>query len=218
MNKKQLKFFRAIQENDINTIKFLINDTDVDPAENKNYAIRKASEYGFLDIVKILLKNKNIDPSVDNNLAIRKASMFGFLDIVKILANDKRVDPSDQNNNAIKEAITFGREDVVHFLLTIVKADDFFIGLAAEEGQLTLFNFFLNELNLDPCSHRFYALKKASRNGHYDIVKLLLQIEGMRTSDDDNQAIHNAFSYEFPDIVKLLLTHEDTDLLQDIMP
>ena len=60
---KQEKFEKAVRENNIETVKKLLKDSEVDPADNDNYAIRCASEYGYIEIVKLLLADKRVDPA-----------------------------------------------------------------------------------------------------------------------------------------------------------
>jgi len=87
---KQNYFKEAILQNHTNTIKILLKDKRVNPADDDNYAIKRASYNGHLEIVKLLLKDKRVNPADDNNYAIIWASENGHLEIVKLL-KDKRV-------------------------------------------------------------------------------------------------------------------------------
>ena len=100
----QEQFYKAIKENNIQSIKLLLKNDKVNPSKDTNYPIRFASINGFFDIVKLLLNDKRVDPSKYDNWAIQLASENGHVGIVKLLLKDKRVDPSDYNNVCIIKA------------------------------------------------------------------------------------------------------------------
>jgi len=87
-----------------------------DPRYKENKAIRRASEYGHLDILNRLLQDERVNPSDDNNYAIRRASSNGYLAVVERLLQDERVDASDWRNDAIKQANANGHLAVVERL------------------------------------------------------------------------------------------------------
>ncbi len=74
-----------------------MDDTRVDPSDNFNYAIRKASENGHVEIVRLLLSgntslplrlttiDKRVNPGRNYNIAIRNASSNGHLKVVQEL-------------------------------------------------------------------------------------------------------------------------------------
>ena len=113
---KECEFKEAIKNNDINNVKLLLQDNNIDPSANSNIAIRIASEYGFTELIVLLLKDKRVDPSDYGDDAFRYASENGFIDIVKLLLKDKRVDPKSNFNWAIKKAMTHEHLDVVELL------------------------------------------------------------------------------------------------------
>ena len=95
----------AILKNNIDIVKLLLADPRVDPTESvdsscvSNYAIRVASENGYVDIVKLLLEDERVDPFDNYNYAIKYAYENGHIDIVELLWNDKRVKCTLQNDN-----------------------------------------------------------------------------------------------------------------------
>jgi len=143
-NKKYVTWFlRNIKEND--NMYFLI--------ENKNDAIKWASENGHHKVVKILLQDKRVDPSADDNCAIKWASDNGHHKVVKLLLQDKRVDPSAGDNYAIRFASENGHHEVVKLLLQHSK--------------------------VDPSAEDNYAIRYASEYGHHEVVKLLKNHKGV---------------------------------------
>lgn len=93
-----------------------ITDFRVDRSAADNYAIRVASQRGYIEIVKVLLADPDVDPSADSNYAIRLASQNGHTDIVKLLLGDERVNPADKNNEAIRLAAENGHTDIIELL------------------------------------------------------------------------------------------------------
>jgi len=81
----------AVKKGQTSVVKMLLGC--VDPSANYNYAIRKASENGHLDIVNMLLAEQRVDPSAYDNYAICAASHHGHLLVVRVLLADSRVDP-----------------------------------------------------------------------------------------------------------------------------
>ena len=58
---------------------------------NDQYAIRWASENGYLQIVTSLLKDSRVDPSAEGQYAIKWASQNGHHEVVETLLKDSRV-------------------------------------------------------------------------------------------------------------------------------
>jgi ankyrin repeat protein len=144
---------KLINDNDLEGVKKAIED-GADPSSHMNYAIRTASEKGYIEIVKLLINDKRIDPSDNRNDAIKYSSEHGYTEIVELLLQDKRVDPSANNNSAIRYASDSGHLEVVKLLLT--------------------------DERVDPSAEDNSAIKGASYNKHLEVVKLLLQDERVR--------------------------------------
>jgi hypothetical protein len=113
---KQDDFDNAIQVNNYKVVKTLLNDPEVDPTNNVNFAIRISSEHGFIDIVKLLLNDPRVDPTDDFNDAIRYASRSGETETVRLLLTDSRVNPTSVNNSAISNAELNGYIETVALL------------------------------------------------------------------------------------------------------
>ena len=96
---KQKIFKKAVEDNNTNIVESLIHHQEVNPSDEKNYAIRFASEFGFFEIVKILLNDKRVDPSELDNWAIRRASIEEHFEIVILLLNHHwKTPPLKQQN------------------------------------------------------------------------------------------------------------------------
>ncbi len=104
-----------------------------DLADNDNYAIRIASEYGQTEVVKLLLTSSRVDPTAGTNFAITFASEYGHADVVKLLLDDGRADPTTRNNYPIKWATQNGHDAVVKLLLADKRVIDSIINSGDEK-------------------------------------------------------------------------------------
>ena len=106
---KENQLIKAVNNNDLSTVKNLLKDKKIHPQKDNNDALYIASQNGYLDIVKLLLKDKRVDPSNHSNQHFRVAAIFGHFNVALILLNDKRVNPTDCNNQAISQtALKYG--------------------------------------------------------------------------------------------------------------
>ena len=158
------------------------NDAKINVTIDNNYAIRKASSEGHIELVKLLLQYEKVDPTADYNYAIRKASCRGFSEIVELLLQCEKVDPM------------WGSADIKSaFSETLWR------------GNITIIKLLLNSGKVDPVADSNYAIREASRYGFTGIVKLLLQCDKVDPTADSNYAIRKASYRGYTEIVKLLL-------------
>ena len=188
----------------------------VDPSFDNNYAIRRASMDGYLEIVKLFLADQRVDPSDYNNTAIQWASQKGRLEVVKLLLADQRIDPSDEYNYAIRLASENGNLEVVKLLLADQRVDpsddnNNAIQLASLNGYLEVVELLLADQRVDPSGQQNTAIQWASMNGHLDIVKLLIGDQRVDPSACDNYAIRWASENGHIEVVKLLLADQRVD-------
>ena len=142
------EFIGAAQTGDINKVKLLLTNPEVNPAAIDNRAILLASENGHTEIVRLLLSDPRVDPTAENNWAIRSASRHGHTEVVRLLLADPRVDPAANDNYVIRLASLYDRTEVVKLLLT--------------------------DSRVDPAANNNLAIRWASENGHVEVVRLLL--------------------------------------------
>jgi ankyrin repeat protein len=111
------ELYQAIGENDIDRVRILLQNPEVDPTADNNEALRYSSWKGHYEIVQLLLQDPRIDPSAHQNQALINAAVAGRTNIVELLLQDPRVNPSDSKNAAIELASTNGHIDIVRLLL-----------------------------------------------------------------------------------------------------
>lgn len=71
---KQRAFFKAIKQGNLEAVKELLHDEEVDPTTRDNYALCLASEKNNLELIELLLNDKRIDPSVPDNFVFYTAA------------------------------------------------------------------------------------------------------------------------------------------------
>jgi ankyrin repeat protein len=130
---------------DVDTFKYLVG-LGADFRAIDDYATRKTSEDGYLEIIKYLV-SIGADISARNNYAIKTASKNGRLEVVKYLVG-LNADFKAGNNYAVRMASEKGHLDVVKFLV---------------------------ECGADFCADDAYAIRWAFINGHSEVVKYLIE-------------------------------------------
>ena len=159
----------AVRHNNIKTVISLLRK-GINPTENRNEAIREASEHGCTEIVNILLywlgpEYQYVDPTDNNNEAIRMASFYGHTKIVRLLLKWKSpigfedVDPTVNNNESIRKASENGHTEIVKILLK-------WRGTGILSGK-----------KVDPTVYNNQIIKIACLQGYIEIVKLLVNDE-----------------------------------------
>jgi hypothetical protein len=172
----------------LNIVKFFLEETNVDPADDDNNAIQQASKNGHLDIVRLLIVDPRVDPSDNEDSAIQLASAFGHTEIVRLLLLDSRVDPTTQSNEPLL--------------------------IASSHGHLEVVRLFIKDSRVDPSFPWNWAIIDASSKGHLEVVRLLIADPRVDPSDCGNSAIQGAKKSGHHQVVDLLLTHPKVKLEQ----
>ncbi len=87
----QDQFFNFVQENNIENVKLLLNNKNIDPCSHGNFAIQFASSKGYTEMVCLLISDNRTDPSDNQNFSIRFAFENKYFDTVNLLWKDQRV-------------------------------------------------------------------------------------------------------------------------------
>lgn len=114
-------FKKAVIHDNYDKVDVLIESES--PSFENNWAIKYASEHGYLDIVRLLLTHPGVYPSVDN-YPVRMAVKNGYWDVVQVLLLEKGfVTPGlllnidDSNDDDLCTAIENGNWDVAQTYL-----------------------------------------------------------------------------------------------------
>jgi len=172
-------FFDAILNSNVKRVKLLLSDPNIDPSENDNEAIQKASRNGQFEIVKLLLSDSRVDPSANDNYPLKWAALLGDFEIVKLLLSDPRVDPSEEDNFALMWAGINGHIEIVKLLLSDPRVDPSVgdnqaIREASNHGRYEIVKLLLSDPRVDPSVRNNESIILAALNGNYETVKVLL--------------------------------------------
>ena len=193
---------KAIQYGHLDIVQFFI-----DNGVQKNEGIIIASRYGQLDIVKLLIKyDESIH--VGNESSLQYASKYGHEAVVEYLLQQ-----GSFSLIAFHNAIKYNKFSIVKLFLKYHNHYTFYeIMLATEYDHLEIFKLFkymdsdIFQLFQRACrfgsleiakyittftdksiitSNKNYSIRFASKNGHYEIVKFLLENNADIHTDDD---------------------------------
>jgi len=95
----QNQFYNAIKSSDIEKIKLFLNNKELDPTANNNFAIYRAVAFRNIEVIKILLNDKDVDPSDNYNFSIQIAFAKEYFNIVNLLWKDQRIKNSLEKDN-----------------------------------------------------------------------------------------------------------------------
>ncbi|MBA2652127.1 MAG: ankyrin repeat domain-containing protein [Tatlockia sp.] len=192
-------FIEAVTKNNIETVGCFLDDSDIDPADKHNLALRIACEKGHLEMVRLLLKDprvypmqevENLDDSDDEEVIdpLILACKYGHVGIVKLLLADLRVIPSEYNNQAAQNAISSGFAEIVELLMEDSRIDLslgelLFFAVQAGNNEIvkilladSRISLSLNPNNLSECKHSSLSelCQVAADHDYLDVLELLL--------------------------------------------
>ncbi|KAJ3132833.1 hypothetical protein HK100_004928 [Physocladia obscura] len=192
-------------------VAILLADPSVDPASERNYAIKWAAREGHANAVRLLLADDRVNPSADLNYAIKWASREGHTEVVEILLADERVNPAGDFNYAVKWASRQGRSEIVQLLLAVSHVnpgagENFAIKWASRQGHAEVVKLLLADRRVNPAADDNFAIKWASRGGQLEVVKFLMADHRVNPAAEDNFAVRWASRQGCENTVRLLLT------------
>jgi ankyrin repeat protein len=199
LSKVNLNF--AVKLNSVDDVRKLL-EKDVNVDNNAlSYALRIASEKGYLKIVKLLLEN---GANVNDQYALLTAIKNNYLEITKLLI-ENGADVNANNGAALAGASQRGHLEIVKLLLSpTVGADVNASKALAVASDLEIVKFLI-ENGADVNANNGVALDYASRNGNLEIVKFLLE-NGADVNANNGAALAGASQRGHLEIVKLLLS------------
>ena len=192
-------------------VKFLLESGLCDPSINKNYAIRTASQNGYIGMVKLSLMFDGCRPHENNNEAIRDAIKNGYLEVVELLWKIDKCKSVTDNKEAIVKAVENGHLEVVKFLTKIGKCKIFdsldpnILSTVCENGHLKMAMFLVN--NMDKFIYDIGiddAFNRAIENGRIEIVKYLFNTGLCDLKRDRNRAVDFAVMCGYIEVITFL--------------
>jgi ankyrin repeat protein len=170
---------------DMTLVELLLEHPKIVPYANENEAICMASAHGNVEVVRKLMDIPTVDPSCNGrDVALLMAVKAGNTEIVKLLLQDEGVDPSAENNTSLLTAAYCGWDDLIQVLLqdprVIVRehlASAIFQACCSAVENVNVVRMLLEKME-DPISEQGNEyLMEAVANGHYEIVRFLLELQ-----------------------------------------
>ena len=146
------------------------------------------------------MSDKRVDPSAENSAALVSAVKKNHVEIIKLLLSDRRVDLMINSNATLNWASRNGHVDIVQLLMNDSRMNPSAVSTAGKEYLSTTT---IQHSLSSPFKN--IALCGAIRNGHMNIVKLLMSVERVDPSASNNYVIRMASIEGDCDMVKLLL-------------
>ena len=136
-----------------------------------------------------------------------------------IIENEDNI-PKEYNNKNLfllpflKEAINIDSVEMTQFIIGIGNFNETiydFVYKTSNLQKVGILSWLFYLKKVDPSVDYNHAIRYASRNGHLEVVKLLLQDKRVDPSAGDNYAIRKASENGHLEVVKLLLQDEKVD-------
>jgi hypothetical protein len=190
----------------------MLCDPRIDPGANHEDIFSAACGLGHFEIVKLLLSDGRVSPIKRQYRALKESLKNGFAATSRLLlSHESHV---DLNPVPIKEACEGGDADILKLLLTY---DDFDVNqkILVGASQLGFEKIFKLLLACDGVNLHFSSLLdmtnksdmlwEASKGGHYEIVKLLLNDSAINPTVTQQRSFVDACSHGKYEVVKLYL-------------
>ncbi|RKP19318.1 hypothetical protein ROZALSC1DRAFT_29074 [Rozella allomycis CSF55] len=188
---------------------------------------RTASKNGHVEVVKLLLEDPRVDPSAEHCKAIRLASdkchsrichsskhytSKRHADIVTLLLADSRISVHELDRVHLTIFLfCMPIETATQMLLNVYWKN---LGLILAQIITWLFEwlpYMATRKLVDPSANDNDAIQQASRNGHFEVVKTLLEDARVDPSSNANYAIRSASECGHADVVRILLKDPRVD-------
>lgn len=199
-------------------VEYLIKNTDLNPAANKNSALRIACCNGNLELVKLLLTDKRVTKC--GHIDLRQAVKNRHYNVVSFLINENLVNPTIDSNISLILAAESGCTDSLNLLLNDKRVNPTYhqinhaFSLACSNGFLIPMEILLKIKEINPNYRNNYALLNSSAKNFADSLEKLLSFSSVNPSFNNNEALILAAENGSTDTLKLLLN--DSRLTLDI--
>jgi thiamine biosynthesis protein ThiC len=145
MNAEESQFLYAISINNLEKVKKLLLNNELNINVRNNYGLNNATSKGFFEIIELLLKNHKFD-NISANECILLAAKKGHFNLIKLFIEKRVITTSTKN-------------DIIRF--------------CSQNGNLYIINFMLKQKNVNPSYKKNISIMYAFQNNYSDIVNLL---------------------------------------------
>jgi Ankyrin repeats (3 copies) len=166
----------ASENGELDVAKALVEEQQADIHTGDDWAIRRASRNGHLELVQYLV-GIGANVCAMDNWAVKWASYNGHLNVVQYLVS-QGADIHAENDWAMRFASYKGHLDVVKYLTELganVHADDdYAVRLASYMGHLQVVEYLVSQ-GADSTAKDHWAIRMAKLNGHERVAEVLTQ-------------------------------------------
>jgi ankyrin repeat protein len=188
-------------------VKFLLENTSIDPSINDNAALTNAVYKNKTEIVRLLINDPRVKLVNSNNITCDKAPFYSGTmnnEIFKILVKDMQFDPSSEHY--ISSVISNNNIEIIKTLLQDPNIDmcKKYLSYAVYNNSLEIAKLLLTDSRID-LSFDNEMIINVSAKGNTEIVELLLKDPRVDPTVNDNEPLKSAVKLGHYDIIKLLL-------------
>jgi len=190
-----------VKINNIEQVKQLLQDSNVDPSVNNNDPIYYTCTYGCLDMVKLLLQQEKVKISVNYNKAFQRACYGRNIKIAKYLLNNYTIDPSADNNEAIL---------LVSKNANLPRLSD------ESDKYYDIIKLLLEYPEVDPSANNNFALNRACHHKNIKVIQILLKDDRIDPSINNNEILEMVATFNQTEVVQMLIKHPKVNSSDDI--
>ncbi|KAJ3319331.1 hypothetical protein HDU76_000583 [Blyttiomyces sp. JEL0837] len=176
--------FRRYFRDRVKAVRIWLRYSVVDASSISERFLLKAIDLEDLGVVKLLVEFPGIDATFDDFAAVRRAAVQESIDIVRYLMSLRGVDTAAMGRKALLAAVSRGKMNVVEMLL--------------------------RDMDVNASFDNSLALRMAAKmiyQNDAEIARLLLGVDGVDGTAEDNEAFVLAAERGRVDFVQLLLDH-----------
>jgi ankyrin repeat protein len=162
--------YLAARNRHIDMVKFLLTLKDVNPSNSR---LRRFMGLTSVEVFKLLLNDKRMTKPTEEDFKryLKESIEENNIEMVKYFMNDLKIVPEYYYVNMAAE---LGHLDIMKFLLEKGSDIQYLIIFAAQKNRIEIVKYLLTkkvDLEIDNNS----AIKNAAREGHFEMVKLLVE-------------------------------------------
>lgn len=203
-------------------VALLLKDDCIDPANDKNRALRVSCERGDEALVTLLLQDPRVDPTAKDQQALFNACRDGHAGVVSLLLADPRVDPVMSRPCAMVVAAEEGHDEVIRLLMRdgrCVAASREALHGACRDGHRKAVEALLEDERVPACTMAYDCFRAsiADDDQKPGLLEMLAKKRPLEWANVDKRALLRAtIHWAHLDDVKFLVEQgadPDSDLL-----
>jgi hypothetical protein len=170
-------FARAVGRGNVHMVKYLLESSRFDAAENPKLAFESAIVNHKTHVLRLLLRDPRFDPTVENGAVLYMAAAYGYGLIMDILRKDPRVDPAWSTSQEYLDGKQRHAAQVAYEVRRLVDANSATKALqdAIRAGDVVKVKLLLQSPLIDTTGYESKALVFAIYASNLEMVELLMR-------------------------------------------